>query len=78
MYVHGIAGLLIALAAGYWVLIAASGQTGRVRTLGRGLALAIMVVSALAIVCKISCWARFGMGPNPLSSAKAVCPFGGK
>lgn len=50
---YGAAGLLIAAAAGYWVLGQAEHQKGNVRRLGQYLGLAIIVVSVLGAACKI-------------------------
>lgn len=50
---HGISALLIAAAAGYWVLGQAEHQKGSVRKLGQYLGVAIVVVSVLGSVVKL-------------------------
>jgi len=50
---YGVAGLLIASAAGYWVLTQAEHQKGGVRKLGQYLGVAIVTVSVLGAACWI-------------------------
>ena len=49
----GVAGLLIASAAGYWVVTQAEHQKGGARKLGIYLGAAIIVVSLIGVACKI-------------------------
>lgn len=64
---YGVAGLLIAAAAGYWVMTLADSQKGNLKKFGQYLGLAIVVVSVLGTACKIYCL-----------SAGQVCPMSGK
>ena len=73
---HGISGLLISAAAGYWVLAQSSGQKGRIKTLGQWLGLLIIVASVAGAACKAYCYTSGGMGM--MSPAGKMCPFGGK
>jgi hypothetical protein len=73
---HGISVLLVTSAVGYWTLIAAGKEKGRVKTLGQYLGLLIIVLSLASAACKVyytvqACQASGGMyGKN--------CPFTGK
>ena len=77
MMAHGVPALLIAAAAGYWVLGQAEHQKGSVRKLGQYLGLAIIAVSVIGAACKtyavIQCY-RAGMCPAPM---KMGCPYSG-
>ena len=73
---HGISGLLISAAAGYWVLAQSSGQKGRVKTLGQWLGLLIIVVGIAGAACKAYC---FVAGDKcMISPAGKACSFGGR
>ncbi len=69
---HGLSGLLLSAAAGYWVFTHAAKEKGRVRTLGQLLGLLIIGVSVgmagFKIYCKVT-----GCPPG-----KVFCPFTGK
>lgn len=62
---HGLAGLLIAVAVGYWVLERASGQKGQLRKVGLFLGSVIIVGSILGALCTALCMS-------------GTCPMGGK
>ena len=65
-----IAPVLIAAAAGYWVLERAEHEKGRVRTIGRIVAAVILLVSATGVACKVYAYSR-GWCP----SGKLGCPM---
>lgn len=74
MMITGIAPLLVASAAGYWVLTNASKEKGRMKKLGQILGLIIVVVSMAGAACKVyylvsACQSGMAM------SGKAACPF---
>lgn len=58
----GVGLLLIAAAAGYWVLTLAAGQKGKVRKLGQYLGLFILVVSVVGTGCKL--YYQWTCGPS--------------
>ena len=75
MLLHGIGGLLVAAAAGYWVLTASQRERGRVKQLGQWLGLVIVVVSVAGAACKLYYLATGGYAGAGVSY---LCPFTGK
>lgn len=78
MMVHGIAPLLVAAAAGYWVVTQAEHQKGGVRTLGQYLGVAVILVSVLGVACKLyAITTGQGMGDQgfcPISAGPRTAP----
>lgn len=76
MLLHGISGLLIAAAAGYWVLTVSQKERGRVKQLGQWLGLVIVLVSVAGAACKLyytlTCQVTDACPSGP------KCPFTGK
>lgn len=76
---HGVAGLLLAAAAGYWVLTLAVKEKPNLKKIGQVVGLVIIVVSLVGVACKIYCLttgcptARGWMGKGG-----AACLFTGK
>lgn len=75
---HGVSGLLIAAAAGYWVLTQSAHQRENVKKLGQLLGIVIIAVSVAGAACKLY-YITTGksMGGVFCPSGKA-CPFMGK
>lgn len=71
---HGVSGLLITSAVGYWVLTTSEKEKGQVKKVGRLLALIIILVSVVGIACRVYAFAQ-RKGYCPPSMA---CPFTGK
>ena len=65
---------LIALAVGYFVLVQANKEKGRMKSLGQLIGVLIMVAAALSSLCV----AKYKMGNCPLTGGKMMCPFTGK
>ena len=76
MFIHGVSGLLISAAAGYWVLTASGSQKGRIKTLGQWLGLVIVVVSLVGAACKVYYLTSGGKGF--LCPSGKACPFTGR
>ncbi len=81
MMVSSIAPLLIASAAGYWVLTLAGREKGRIKTLGNLIGLIIIVISlagaGLKIYCCLSACAssgKMGMMNCPYTGRMAAPP----
>ena len=75
---HSVAPLLIASAAGYWVMTQAEHQKGGVRKLGQYLGLAIVVASIIGAACKIYCAAACATSsacPTPMMMKGSACPM---
>lgn len=72
MFLHGINGLLLSAAAGYWVYTQAEKEKNRVRKLGQLLGLAIIAISVVGAGCKI--YYRI----TGKAAGKFFCPFTGK
>ena len=81
---HGSAGtLLLAAAAGYWVLLQAQSQKKNLKRAGKFIGWTILVVSLVGVACRV--WAitmcQTGMCPvascpmNKQAMGKAWCPF---
>ena len=60
---HGIAGLLIAAAVGYWVLERASTQKGQLKQVGLLVGSLILIGSLLSAVCTVVCMGAPGSCP---------------
>ena len=73
MFLHGVSSLLIAAAAGYWVLTQAAHQKEQVRKLGELLGLIIIVVSLIGTGCKI-----YGLIKGGYCPWGPKCPYAGK
>ena len=71
---HGIAPLLIAAAAGYWVVTQAAGQKAQVKKLGQILGWAIVLVSVAGAACKL----YYLSTGQPFGGKGIYCPVGGK
>ena len=74
---HSAAPLLIAAAAGYWVMTQAEHEKGGVRKLGQYLGLAIVVASIIGSACKIyyaATCANPSWCPTPMMKGSA-CPM---
>ncbi len=76
MMVHGVSGLFISAAAGYWVLTQSAGQKGRVKTLGQWLGFLIIVASIAGVACKAYYMTSGGRGL--FCPSGKTCPFSGK
>lgn len=74
MMEHGVTGLLIAAAAGYWVLTQAEKEKNRIKKLGQYLGLAIILVSVLGAACKV----YYGVQACGMMGGSMMCPFTGK
>ena len=72
MFLHGVSGLLITVAVGYWVFTHAEKEKGQVRKLGQLLGLIIIGVSLVGVGCKIYLLAT-GCPPG-----KVFCPYTGR
>ncbi len=80
MITHGVSPLLIAAAAGYWVLTQAQKERARIKTFGQWLGVAIIAVSVAGAACKLY-WITTGkpLGLKGLSCPAGIsCPFTGK
>ncbi len=78
MMSHGISTLLITSAVGYWVLIHAQKEKGRIKMLGQWLGLAIIVFSVASTGCKVYC-AATGTSCSMMGKGMSkACPFTGK
>lgn len=67
---HGLAGLLLSTVAGYWVLERAETHKGGLRKVGRLLGAAIILLSALGLIC----WARGACAAKGAMKG-GFCPF---
>ncbi len=76
--IYGISSLLIAAAAGYWVLAQSGSQKGRVKQLGQFLGLLIIVVSVVGAGCKLYYQWNGKACPMGRGGWKAMCPMAGK
>lgn len=72
--IHGVSGLLVATAAGYWVLTNASKEKGQIKKLGQILGLIIIVVSMAGAACKVY-YCVSACQSGGMMSGKAACPF---
>ena len=76
--VYGVSGLLIAAAAGYWVLGQSAHQRDRIKALGQWLGLAIIAVSVVGAACKLY-YLTTGKSVGALMCpASKTCPFTGR
>lgn len=75
MFIHGVSGLLISAAAGYWVLTSSGSQKGRIKTLGQWLGLIIVVVSLVGAACKLYYITTGASGKGYLCPSGKACPF---
>jgi len=73
---HGVGTLLIAAAAGYWVLIQANGQRGRLKKLGQYLGLIIIAAGVAGAACKIYYLSTGKSAFQLLCPAGQACPAG--
>lgn len=72
---HSVAALLVAAAAGYWVLTQSEKEKNRVKKLGQLLGFGIILISVLSAVCKI--YYQISNCPSgPMGGM--MCPFTGK
>lgn len=73
----GIGGLLIAAAAGYWVLTLATKEKNQVKKLGQLVGTIILAVSLGAVGLSVYCWATRcpTSGKWGYSSGKMACPM---
>ncbi|MBI4313239.1 MAG: hypothetical protein HY594_00330 [Candidatus Omnitrophica bacterium] len=81
MMTHSVAPLLVAAAAGYWVVARAQEQKGGTRKLGIYLGAAIIVLSVLMAACKLYCAVtcmRCPLGGGYGMKRMAACPITGK
>ncbi len=74
MLVHGISGLLIAAAAGYWVLTISQKERGRIKQLGQWLGLVIVLLSVAGAACKL--YYTLTCQITGACPAGLKCPFG--
>ena len=72
----GIGVLLLAAAAGYWVVIQAEGHKRGLRRLGRWLGGAIIIIALLGATCLLTCGAS-GKNCPMMGAGKAWCPVTG-
>jgi len=70
---HGVGILLIALAAGYWVLTLADKERGQLKKVGKALGLIIIGVSLVGTACKIYVLTK---GGQPFPGKGLFCPSG--
>ena len=73
---HGMMGLLVSAAVGYWVLERASDRKGEVKRVGRLLGGTIIVLSLAGIACGLWCMSSGKMGGG--YGRGGMCPFTGK
>ena len=72
----GIGVLLLAAAAGYWVVLQAEGHKRGLRRLGRWLGGAIIVIALLGTTCLLTCGAS-GQTCPMMGAGKTGCPVTG-
>lgn len=76
--IHGVSTLLVAAAAGYWVLVQSTHQRDRVKMLGQWLGLVIIVVSVAGTACKLYTLATGKSMSSMMCPAGKSCPFSAK
>ncbi len=73
---HGVVGLLLTAAVGYWVLERASDQKKGLKTVGQIVGAVILVISFMGVACKLySISKRGAMGGGYGCPIKFGCPF---
>lgn len=68
--------LLVAAAAGYWVVLQAEGRKRGLRRLGRWLGGAVIAISLLGTLCQLACCVT-GKSCPMMGGGKAWCPMMG-
>lgn len=71
---HGMTGLMISAAVGYWVLTQAEREKNRVRKLGQYLGFVIILISVFGVACKV----YYGVKACQMMGGGMMCPFTGK
>lgn len=71
---HGMAGLMISSAVGYWVLTQSEKEKNRMRKLGQYLGFGIILISVFGIACKV----YYGVKACQAMGGGMMCPFPGK
>ncbi len=73
---HGSAGtLLLAVAAGYWVLLQAQSQKKNLKRAGKFIGWTIIVVSLVGVACRVWAITTGQTGQYPIAGGKFFCPF---
>ena len=72
---HGLGLFMISAAAGYWVLVQASGQRNQMKKLGQYLGLIIIAISLAGAACKIYHLATGKSLIRSLCPPGMGCPF---